>query len=64
MRASPRHWPGRPSPVKPFRPMRVGLVQTVLPGVKDSVLAKTVRVTEARLARSGSRITGERRTAA
>ena len=29
--------------VKPFRPMRVGLIQTVLPGVKDSVLAKTVQ---------------------
>ena len=48
--------------VKPFRPLKVGLVQTVLPGIKDSVLAKTVKVTEARLARSGSRITAERRT--
>ena len=38
--------------VNPFRPMRVGVIQTVLPGVKDSVLAKTTRVTEARLARS------------
>ena len=34
----------------------------MLPGIKDSVLAKTVRVTEARLARSGSRVTAERRT--
>ena len=34
----------------------------MLPGVKDSVLAKTVKVTEARLARSGSRVTAERRT--
>ena len=41
---------------------KVGLIQTVLPGVKDSVLAKTVKVTEARLARSGSRVTAERRT--
>ena len=49
--------------VKPFRPVKVGLIQTVLPGVKDSVLAKTVKVTEARLARSGSRVTAERRTA-
>jgi len=47
--------------VKPFRPMKLGLIQTVLPGVKDSVLAKTVKVTEARLQRSGSRLTGERR---
>ena len=48
--------------VKPFRAMKVGLVQTVLPGVKDSVLAKTLKVTEARLARSGGRVTAERRT--
>ena len=47
---------------RPFRPVKVGLIQTVLPGVKDSVLAKTVKVTEARLARSGSRVTAERRT--
>jgi molybdenum cofactor cytidylyltransferase len=48
--------------VKPFRPMKIGMVQTVLPGIKDSVLAKTVKTTEARLARSGSRITSELRT--
>jgi molybdenum cofactor cytidylyltransferase len=49
--------------VKSFRPVKVGIVQTVLPGVKDSVLAKTVKITEARLARSGSTVTAERRTA-
>jgi molybdenum cofactor cytidylyltransferase len=48
--------------VSPFRPRRLGVVQTMLPGVKDSVLDKTIRVTEARLARSGSRVVGERRT--
>ena len=48
---------------RPFRPVKIGLIQTVLPGVKDSVLAKTVKVTEARLARSGSRVTADRRTA-
>lgn len=48
--------------VRPFRPRKLGLVQTMLPGVKDSVLDKTVRVTETRLSRSGSRIVGERRT--
>lgn len=48
--------------VRPFRPRKLGLVQTMLPGVKDSVLDKTVRVTEGRLAHSGSRIIGERRT--
>lgn len=48
--------------INPFRPMRVGVIQTVLPSVKDSVLAKTVRVTEARLARSGSVVGKELRT--
>ncbi|HWK65570.1 MAG TPA: molybdopterin-binding/glycosyltransferase family 2 protein [Rhizobiaceae bacterium] len=48
--------------VKPFRPRKLGIVQTMLPGVKDSVLDKTVRVTEGRLARSGSHVVGERRT--
>ncbi len=48
--------------VNPYRPTRVGVVQTVLPSVKPSVLDKTVRVTEARLARSGGSVTAERRT--
>lgn len=48
--------------VHPYQPRRVGLVQTVLPGVKASVLDKTVRVTQARLARSGSTLSGEART--
>ncbi|RVA10267.1 4-diphosphocytidyl-2C-methyl-D-erythritol kinase, partial [Mesorhizobium sp. M7D.F.Ca.US.004.03.1.1] len=34
----------------------------VLPGIKPSVLDKTLRVTEARLARTGGRLTAERRT--
>ncbi len=48
--------------VHAFRAMRVGIVQTVLPTVKESVLAKTIRVTQARLARSGSTIGDELRT--
>lgn len=47
--------------VRPFVPRRVGLIQTVLPGMKTSVLDKTARITEARLQRSVSRITGELR---
>ncbi|MDP3898582.1 MAG: molybdopterin-binding/glycosyltransferase family 2 protein [Mesorhizobium sp.] len=47
--------------VHPFRAMRVALIQTVLASLKESVLDKTARVTEARLARSGSRIAQERR---
>ncbi|TPK96722.1 4-diphosphocytidyl-2C-methyl-D-erythritol kinase [Mesorhizobium sp. B2-4-14] len=49
--------------VNAYRPVRVGVVQTVLPGIKSSVLDKTLRVTEARLARTGGRLTAERRTA-
>lgn len=48
--------------VNAYRPINVGVIQTVLPGVKPSVLDKTLRVTEARLARSGGRLTAERRT--
>ena len=47
----------------PFRPQRVGLVQTVLPTVKPSVLDKTARLTAERLSRSGSIVTRETRTA-
>jgi molybdenum cofactor cytidylyltransferase len=49
--------------VRPFVPRSIGLVQTVLPGIKTSVLDKTARITEARLARSVSRITRELRPA-
>ncbi|MER9853554.1 MULTISPECIES: molybdopterin-binding/glycosyltransferase family 2 protein [unclassified Mesorhizobium] len=48
--------------VNAYRPVRVGVIQTVLPGIKPSVLDKTLRVTEARLARTGGRLTAERRT--
>ena len=44
-----------------FRPRSVGLVQTVLPSVKETVLDKTTRLTAYRLARSGSSISQERR---
>ncbi|MBS0562428.1 MAG: 4-diphosphocytidyl-2C-methyl-D-erythritol kinase, partial [Proteobacteria bacterium] len=35
--------------VHPFRPLRVGLVATELPGLKDSVIAKTEQVTRGRV---------------
>ncbi|MCR4266256.1 molybdopterin-binding/glycosyltransferase family 2 protein [Nitratireductor sp. ZSWI3] len=38
----------------PFEARRVGIVQTVLPSLKGSVLDKTARITAERLARSGS----------
>ncbi len=46
----------------PYRPFRVGVVQTMLPSIKNSVLDKTLRVTEERLGRTGSSISGEIRT--
>ena len=46
----------------PYKPFRVGVVQTVLPGIKPSVLDKTLRVTGERLGRTGSTISGELRT--
>ncbi|UIJ73549.1 NTP transferase domain-containing protein [Aurantimonas sp. HBX-1] len=45
----------------PWRPRRLALIQTELPGVKPSVLDKTRKATEARLAPTGSRIVSERR---
>jgi len=55
---------GRPIfEVHPYRTAKVGVVQTTLPGLKDSVLDKTVRTTEARLARSGSSVGAEKRVA-
>lgn len=47
--------------VRAFKPRRVGLIQTMLPSLKESVLAKTSDLTAARLARSGSMIVAERR---
>ncbi len=45
--------------VQPFKPMRVGVVSTTLPGLKATVVAKTLRVLEARLALTGARIAGQ-----
>jgi molybdenum cofactor cytidylyltransferase len=47
--------------VAPFRSLSVGLVQTRLPGLKDSILDKTRQVTEGRLAALGCRLTVEER---
>jgi molybdenum cofactor cytidylyltransferase len=48
--------------VHPYRPVKGGLIQTVLPGLKESVLAKTARVMANRLARSESVVADEMRT--
>jgi molybdenum cofactor cytidylyltransferase len=38
-----------PLTLHPFRPLKVGLVVTELPGLKDSVTGKTIEITEARI---------------
>jgi molybdenum cofactor cytidylyltransferase len=48
--------PGGAIAVQRFRPMRIGVVSTMLPGLKMSVVAKTLKVLEARLAPAGARI--------
>ncbi|MGD0721059.1 MAG: molybdopterin-binding protein [Roseiarcus sp.] len=47
--------------VAPFRPLRIGVVSTLLPGLKPSVVAKTLRVLEGRLAPAGAGIVREKR---
>jgi molybdenum cofactor cytidylyltransferase len=49
--------------VAPFVPRSVGLVQTRLPGLKESILDKTRQVTEGRLAALGCRLVFEERCA-
>jgi molybdenum cofactor cytidylyltransferase len=47
--------------VAPFVPRRVALIQTRLPGLKESILDKTVETTRERLAALGSTLVQERR---
>jgi molybdenum cofactor cytidylyltransferase len=51
-----------PLAVAPFLPLRVGVISTLLPGLKPSVVEKTLRALEARLAAAGSAIAVEERT--
>ncbi len=48
--------------VAPFRPLRVAVISTVLPGLKESVIAKTLRALEARLAPTGAHIAAHETT--
>jgi molybdenum cofactor cytidylyltransferase len=50
-----------PLRIAPFRPFRVGVVSTLLPGLKPSTVTKTLRVLDERLAPTGSRIATEER---
>jgi len=45
--------------VQPFKPMRIGVASTTLPGLKASTIAKTLRVLEARIAPTGARIVAQ-----
>ena len=49
--------------VAPFRPLKVGLVATTLPSLKASVMDKTRRLIEERLAPAGATLVAERRVA-
>lgn len=49
--------------VAPFAPKRVGVVSTLLPGLKAKTVKKTLQALEARLARGGSSIAHEVRVA-
>jgi molybdenum cofactor cytidylyltransferase len=40
--------------VAPFRPLRVAAISTLLPGLKDSVVGKTLQVLKGRLSRAGA----------
>jgi len=53
---------GKPLRVAPFQSKRVALIQTKLPGMKDSVLDKTLAVTRARIKALGSLLLAERRS--
>ena len=50
-----------PVSVAPFRPLRVGVVSTVLPGLKPSTIAKTLKLLEQRLAPAGATLVRETR---
>jgi molybdenum cofactor cytidylyltransferase len=46
--------------IAPFRGMRVGVVSTLLPGLKPATVTKTLRVLRERLAHAGSTVDSER----
>ena len=47
--------------IAPYRIRQVGIVSTLLPGLSDKVVEKTLKVTQERLAPTGARIMVERR---
>ena len=53
--------PRTPVRVAAYRPLRVGVISTVLPGLKPATIDKTLRVLESRLDPAGARIAAELR---
>jgi len=49
--------------IAPYRVRKVGVISTVLPGLADKVIEKTLRVTQERLVPAGAKIVAERRVA-
>jgi len=49
--------------VAPYRIAKIGVISTLLPGLADKVIAKTLKVTTDRLAPAGAAIVAERRVA-
>jgi molybdenum cofactor cytidylyltransferase len=47
--------------VAPYRVKKVGIVSTLLPGLSDKVIDKTLKITQERLAPAGASIVAERR---
>ena len=47
--------------IAPFRPLRIGVVSTMLPGLKPATVTKTLRLLDARLAPAGASILRETR---
>ncbi|MEA2929797.1 MAG: molybdenum cofactor cytidylyltransferase, partial [Hyphomicrobiales bacterium] len=47
--------------IAPFKVRKVGIISTILPGLADKVIAKTLKVTEDRLAPAGAVIVVEKR---
>jgi molybdenum cofactor cytidylyltransferase len=52
---------GPPVRVAPYRLRRIGIVSTLLPGLAEKVIDKTIRVTAERIAPAGAAIVAERR---
>ncbi|MDB5509268.1 MAG: cytidylyltransferase family protein [Hyphomicrobiales bacterium] len=52
---------GKALRVAAFSPMRIGVVSTLLPGLKPSTVEKTLRVMQERIAPAGATIVAERR---